>query len=98
MGSDTETKQELASRLVASAEVVVVDSRDQAQTRGEVARAVAEGLLDPSGVLELGEVLAGRGGRTADDQVTIADLTGVAVQDLAIARAVADRVITGTSS
>jgi ornithine cyclodeaminase/alanine dehydrogenase-like protein (mu-crystallin family) len=37
----------------------------------------------------LGDVIAGRGGRTHADQVTIADLTGVAVQDLAIARAAA---------
>jgi ornithine cyclodeaminase len=89
MGSDTHEKQELSARLVGSADVVVVDSCDQAALRGEAARAVAEGCFDLSDALELGDVIAGRGGRTHADQVTIADLTGVAVQDLAIARAAA---------
>ena len=89
MGSDTEAKQELAGRLVGSADVLVVDSRAQAASRGEVARAAAEGLLRVEDALELGEVIAGRGGRVSGDQVTIADLTGVAVQDHAIARAAA---------
>jgi ornithine cyclodeaminase len=88
MGSDTEVKQELDARLVASADVVVVDSRAQAAVRGEVARAASEGLFQVDDALELGEVVAGRGGRGGPDQITIADLTGVAVQDLAIARAV----------
>lgn len=89
MGSDTHEKQELSARLVGSADLVVVDSRDQAALRGEAARAVAEGCFDLASALELGDVIAGRGGRTHADQVTIADLTGVAVQDLAIARAAA---------
>ena len=72
-----------------AADVVVVDSRDQAVLRGEAARAVAEGSFDLDDALELGDVIAGRGGRTDAGQVTIADLTGVAVQDLAIARAAA---------
>lgn len=88
MGSDTEAKQELDARLVASADVVVVDSRAQAAVRGEVARAAGEGVFKVEDALELGEVIAGRGGRSAPDQITVADLTGVAVQDLAIARAV----------
>ncbi|MDP6946475.1 MAG: ornithine cyclodeaminase family protein [Myxococcota bacterium] len=89
MGSDTHEKQELSARLVGAADLVVVDSRDQAALRGEAARAVAEGSFDLDNALELGDVIGGRGGRTHADQVTIADLTGVAVQDLAIARAAA---------
>ncbi len=88
MGSDTEVKQELGARLVATADVVVVDSRSQAAIRGEVARASHEGLFQVEDALELGEVVAGQGGRTSAEEVTVADLTGVAVQDLAIARAV----------
>ena len=58
-------------------------------SRGEVYQAVERGALALDRVVELGAVLqGGAAGRTADDQITIADLTGVAVQDLAIASAV----------
>ena len=40
-------------------------------------------------VVELGDVISGRvPGRTSEDQITVADLTGVAVQDIKIAEAV----------
>jgi ornithine cyclodeaminase len=40
-------------------------------------------------LVELGDVIAGKAkGRISDDQITIADLTGVAVQDIKIATAV----------
>jgi ornithine cyclodeaminase len=42
---------------------------------------------------ELGEVVAGRKpGRTADEQITIADLTGTGIQDTAIATLAFQRV------
>jgi ornithine cyclodeaminase len=89
MGSDTEAKQELSPELVGRADVYVVDSRSQALTRGELHHAVSAGTRTTEGVLELGEVIADRGcGRTSDAQLVIADLTGVAVQDIAIATAV----------
>ena len=53
-------------------------------------RAVEAGALKRSSVSELGAVIAGKvRGRTSDDQITVCDLTGVAVQDLVIAEAVA---------
>ena len=92
MGSDTEHKQELASELVANADLIVADSRAQCETRGEIARARAEGALDAAAearIVELGDVLAGRAaGRTSETRLSIADLTGVAVQDVCIAAAV----------
>ena len=40
-------------------------------------------------ILELGDIFSGRAeGRTDSDQITVVDLTGVAVQDLVIAEAV----------
>ena len=40
-------------------------------------------------LVELGEIISGKvPGRTAEDQITVADLTGVAVQDIQIAKAV----------
>ncbi|GIS57008.1 MAG: hypothetical protein CM1200mP1_09460 [Candidatus Neomarinimicrobiota bacterium] len=47
-----------------------------------------DGLVMNS-VVELGEVISNKiNGRTSDKQITVADLTGVAVQDIQIAKAV----------
>ena len=89
VGSDTAHKQELDSRILQRADLVVADSIPQCLARGEIYKALQAGLLLPDGLVELGEVLAGgHPGRTSDDQVTVADLTGVAVQDVQIATAV----------
>jgi ornithine cyclodeaminase len=88
MGSDTPTKRELDSATLIRADRVVADSRSQCATRGEICRA-SQGGFDASTVVELGDVIAGRSpGRSSDDEITVVDLTGVAVQDLAIAQAV----------
>ena len=89
MGSDTPEKCELDPALLARADVVVGDSRAQAGTRGEIFQAVSAGALTLDRVVELGEVLSGRApGRTRAADITIADLTGVAIQDIVIAKAV----------
>ncbi len=89
VGSDTPHKQEIDAHILARADVVVADSIAQCLARGEIHQAIRAGLLDQAAVVELGDVIAGRaGGRTHDEQITIADLTGVAVQDIEIARAV----------
>jgi ornithine cyclodeaminase len=44
-------------------------------------------------LVELGNVIAGKSrGRTSESEITVADLTGVAVQDLQIAKAVYEAV------
>jgi len=89
MGSDTETKQELSTAILAKADLVVADSIAQCRVRGEISRALAAGAMDQAALVELGDVVAGKApGRTSDDQITVADLTGVAVQDIEIAKAV----------
>jgi ornithine cyclodeaminase/alanine dehydrogenase-like protein (mu-crystallin family) len=91
VGSDTPVKQELDPTLLARADRVVADSIAQCRERGEIHRATAAGAFDPAGVVELGAIVAGRAaGRTAPAQITVADLTGVAVQDVEIARAAAE--------
>lgn len=85
VGADSAHKGELAEDLLAAADLIAADSLVQCRARGELRRAGDR----TAGVVELGEIIAGRRpGRTAPDQVTIADLTGLAVQDIAIARAV----------
>jgi ornithine cyclodeaminase len=89
MGSDTPEKQELDSQILRKADVVVADSIEQCMTRGEIARAISVGDLNREQVIELGNVISGSAkGRSSDEQVTVADLTGVAVQDINIASAV----------
>lgn len=87
VGADAPGKQELDPALVAAAAVVVVDSAAQCSHFGEVAHALRASLLAPERLLELGHVLSGAAqGRRDDSQVTLADLTGVAVQDAQIAQ------------
>ncbi len=89
VGADTPSKQELEAPLLGRATRVVVDSRSQSQTRGEAYQAVESKTLNLESVAELGEIIAGAEiGRAHSTDITIADLTGVAVQDLAIAQAV----------
>ena len=89
MGSDTPHKQELDGAILAAAHVVVADSISQCRDRGEIHKALQANHLDAARIVELGHVLRGsHPGRTRADQITVADLTGVAVQDIAIASAV----------
>jgi len=89
VGSDTPDKQELDSEILARADVVVADSLSQCRLRGEIHKALEAKRIREEKCLELGAVISGREkGRTSDDQVTIVDLTGVAVQDIKIAAAV----------
>ncbi len=88
MGSDTEEKIELDPEILANADLVVSDSIPQSHSRGEVYQAVKAGQLDRGGVIELGDAIQKGKTRTGKHQVTIVDLTGVAVQDIQIARSV----------
>ena len=89
MGSDTVDKIELDPEILARADRVVVDSLPQSESRGEIFQAVEAGALNRDTVVEIGAVIAGSAaGRTGDQQITVCDLTGVAVQDLMIAQGV----------
>jgi ornithine cyclodeaminase len=89
MGSDTPEKQELDSQILGLADVVVADSIEQCKFRGEIFKALSAGILDKGSLKELGNVISGSAmGRSSDEQITVADLTGVAVQDISIATAV----------
>jgi len=97
MGSDTPEKNELDSHILNMADIVVGDSLEQCKSRGEIFKAVSTGILNAEKPVELGNVISGNVvGRTSDDQVTIADLTGVAVQDIQITVGVY-KALTGSS-
>jgi ectoine utilization protein EutC len=86
MGSDQDGKNEIDPQALAACDVYVCDRVSQCENLGELRAARAAGLLTDTDPPELGGVIAGTtAGRTADDQVTICDLTGTGVQDTAIA-------------
>lgn len=89
VGSDTPDKQELDSAILKKADVVVADSISQCMARGEIYKAIQAGHISSDDLVELGAIIAGtKAGRTDDNQITVADLTGVAVQDIKITEAV----------
>jgi ornithine cyclodeaminase len=89
VGSDTPDKQELDPAILARASRVVVDSLSQSELRGEVFKAVQAGVLERGVLVELGRVVADPEYRRASEtEITVADLTGVAVQDIQISKAV----------
>lgn len=91
IGADSPGKQELETALVVRADLRVADNITQSLDHGEFAHARAAGLIGPDDCLELGAVLAGSLARRSPDDITIADLTGVATQDIAMARLVLSR-------
>jgi len=93
VGSDTPDKQELDPKILQNADIIVADSISQCLVRGEIFQAVKEGLLDKNNLRELGHVITDKSlQRTSDDQITVADLTGVAVQDIQISKAVYEKL------
>jgi ornithine cyclodeaminase/alanine dehydrogenase-like protein (mu-crystallin family) len=92
VGSDSPDKQELDPGVLGRADLVVVDSRAQCSRLGELHHAVDAGIVSAADAVEIGDIVGGRHpGRTAADQITVCDLTGVGVQDVAAAALVLDR-------
>ncbi|MDB5522461.1 MAG: ornithine cyclodeaminase [Rhizobium sp.] len=86
MGADTRGKQELDPQLVASA-ALFVDEAAQSLSIGELQHAFGLGLITEKDIRgSIGEVIAGMiDGRKSDEDVTLFDGTGVALQDLVVA-------------
>ena len=95
MGSDSETKQELYADVFGSADIIACDRKSQCFRLGELHHALEAGVVSPDDeIIELGELTSGqKAGRTDERQITICDLTGVGVQDTAIARLAYQRAI-----
>jgi len=87
MGSDQHTKNEIEPACLTRADLYVPDRLSQTRALGELRSAIEVGLVSADADFpELGAVADGQApGRTADTQITIADLTGTGVQDTAIA-------------
>jgi len=93
VGSDTPHKQELDVGVLARADIIIADRLSQCLRLGEIHHAVEAGVISADDVAgELGDLIIGRSpGRTAESQITVCDLTGVGVQDAAIASLALDK-------
>jgi len=91
-GTGSPEKVELEPVLLQRADKLVADRRFQTERYGNLRHALAAGLTPaPRVYAELGDLAAGRlPGRETASEITIADLTGVGVQDAAIAQAVVE--------
>ncbi len=89
-GTGSPEKVELEPALLARADKLVADRVAQTERYGNLRHAIAAGAMGADRVYaELGELALGRRpGREREDEITVADLTGVGVQDAAIAQAV----------
>lgn len=89
VGADDRGKQELDTALFRRADLIAVDSRSQCFAVGDSSHAIQSGDLATEKVHEMGEIILNPSlARSHDHQITIADLTGVAIQDIQIATAV----------
>jgi ornithine cyclodeaminase/alanine dehydrogenase-like protein (mu-crystallin family) len=85
MGADGPGKAEIAEAELTRARIFV-DEWEQASHSGDIARLAEAGMLGRDDVTTLGAVLLGDApGRESQDDVTVFDSTGLAIQDLAIA-------------
>jgi alanine dehydrogenase len=73
--------------------VPFVQSSEQASHNGDLVHAVEAGTVARDDVVQLGDVLVDTAkGRQSDDEITVFDSTGLAIQDLAIALAALEGV------
>jgi ornithine cyclodeaminase/alanine dehydrogenase-like protein (mu-crystallin family) len=93
VGADDSHKQEIDPALMSSAKVVA-DSVEQVCAIGDTHHAIAAGLMRKEDIYaDLSEIVTGRKpGRTADDEITVFDSTGVAIEDAAAATLVYEKV------
>lgn len=92
IGADAAGKEELEPSILQEA-IVVVDDLKQASSGGEINVPIRKGLFRPEDVYAtLDEIILGaKPGRRNEKEVTIFDSTGVAIEDVAVARLVYEK-------
>jgi ornithine cyclodeaminase len=90
-GADMVGKREVALGVVNDADVVAVDDYDLAARVGVLQP--ESGVASVRSVMTVGELVAGGVGRVSDDQITLAGLVGLGVQDAAICEALLDQLL-----
>jgi len=96
VGSFRPTMQELPSHSVASAQKVVVESREAAlEETGDLITPIHEGVFNASDIFaELGQIAAGElQGRASNEEITVFKSVGLAVVDIVVAKYFYDKAI-----
>ncbi len=95
IGADAPGKEELDPAILQSG-VIVIDDWEQASHSGEINVPLAAGVITRESVRgSIGEVIASiKPGRTAPEQITIFDSTGLAIQDIASAHHIYTKLTT----
>ena len=93
IGADAKGKQEVEAELLKDAKIIV-DDITQASHSGEINVPLSEGLIKVEDVYStLGEIVANiKRGRQNDEEITIFDSTGLAIQDIICAKLVYEKV------
>jgi len=83
-GSNSLIRREIDEAAVGKCDVIAVDSRNTAQNEcGDLLPAVEKGFVQWDALPEIGEIMLQRlPGRSSDDQITLYESHGMAVQDL----------------
>jgi len=86
-GSNALIRQELSEAALKRCGLITVDSVPTALAEsGDLLPLLEKGRLQPRQLVELGEVITGRHpGRTDNEQITVFESQGMAIQDLAVA-------------
>lgn len=92
VGADSHDKSEIDVSLLQQADLLVADSKFQCLDRGEL-RKIKHDVRKCEQIVELGSIISGEHpGREKKNKIIISDLTGVAVQDIQIAKVVAGQI------
>ena len=87
VGADTTVKQELDPSIFQLADLVIADSREQCLNHGDIRYGIERRNLTMDKVIEMGEIINhSKNGRKHEQEITVADLTGLAIQDIQIAK------------
>jgi len=89
-----EGKQEIDEKIFGIARVYVDDMK-QALRVGETETAIKKGIIQPKDIIgEIGDLIEGNvKGRLSEEDITIFDTTGLALQDLITAKYALDRAV-----
>lgn len=87
IGSYKPTMRELGEDLIAISKLIVDQKEASLHEAGELVIPIATGQLTSEAIYgELGEIVAGKPGRTSPEEITIFKSVGNAIQDLAVGR------------
>jgi len=83
IGADAPGKEELESGILSRSKIVI-DDWEQASHSGEINVPLSKGIITRANIYaEIGEIVAGsKAGRVSENEITVFDSTGLAIQDI----------------